>query len=137
MLDGPLDLVRALADTLQAIGRLPGTIETTLRETNALIADARGQLERLGAQVSRMMEQLDKMATVTDRLVDGARAISDVADEARRQMAATTSQLAATNRTLEQLVRFAEPLDRLGKRVVDRLARVTGRGPGDEGEGGS
>ena len=38
-----------------------------MRETNALIADARAQLAPLGDQIGRMMEQLDTMATVTDR----------------------------------------------------------------------
>ena len=74
-----------------------------------------------------MMEQLDTMATVTDRRVDGARSISQVALEAQRQMAASTEQLAATNRSLEQIVRLTEPLDRLGKRRADRFSRVTGR----------
>ena len=127
VLDSPLHLLRTLGESVEALARLPASIERTLRETNALIADARAQLTLLGGQIGRMMEQLDKMATVTDRLVDGASAVSTIAENAHRQMAATTEQLAATNRTLEQLVRFAEPLDRLGKRVAERFSRVTGR----------
>jgi methyl-accepting chemotaxis protein len=126
-LQTPGHVLRALAESLEALGRFPATLERTMRETNALIADARAQLALLGDQIGRMMEQLDTMATVTDRLVDGARSISQVASEAQRQMAASTEQLAATNRSLEQIVRLTEPLDRLGKRLADRFSRVTGR----------
>jgi ABC-type transporter Mla subunit MlaD len=127
VLESPLQLLRSLGESVDALARLPASIERTLQETNGLIVDARAQLTLLGSQIGRMMEQLDKMATVTDRLVDGARSVSTIAGDAQRQMAATTEQLAATNRTLEQLVRFAEPLDRLGKRVAERFSRVTGR----------
>ena len=84
-----------------------------------------------------MMAQLEKMTAVADRLVEGTAAM---AEEARRQMALTTKQLAATNRSLEHIVRLAEPLDRVGKRVVERFQRVTGRRgtprPGSEGSSG-
>jgi methyl-accepting chemotaxis protein len=135
-LEAPRQLLQGLADSVRALAGLPVTLEQTMRETNALVRDARTQLALLAGQIERMMEQLDKMATVTDRLVDGARAISSIADGARAQMAASTEQLAATNRSLEHIVRLTEPLDRLGKRVADRIARVTGRSgpPDDEAE---
>src|SRR5207302_1621562 len=80
-----------------------------LRETNALIAESRAQLELLREQAGRMIAQLEKMTAVADRLVEGTAAM---AEEARRQMALTTKRLAATNRSLEHIVRLAEPLDR-------------------------
>jgi hypothetical protein len=129
----PLDLVRALRETLHALAELPIALERNLRETNALIAESRSQLELLGEQARRMMVQLDKMATVTDGLVEGTRSIAAAAKDAQRQMVLTTEQLAATNRSLEQIVRLAEPLDRLGKRVAERFLRVTGR-RGQSGE---
>ncbi len=123
----PLEIARSLADSARALAELPVTLERTLRETNALIADARAQLTLLGDQVKRMMEQLEKMGTLTDRLVDGVGAITGAAQDAQRQIAATAEQLGATNRTLEQIVRMAEPLDRMGKRLATGLLRVSGR----------
>ncbi len=127
----PLDLARALAESAQALAALPATLERTLRDTNLLIDEAREQLVTLSAQVGRMTEQLDKMVAITDGLVDGARSIAAVAGEAERQIGSTGQHLAATNRTLEQIVRLAEPLDRLGKRLGDGLQRLTGRGGGE------
>lgn len=124
----PLDLIRTLGEAVRALSELPAALERNLRETNVLITEARAQLALLGEQALRMTGQLDKMATVTDRLVESATAIASVADAAQRQMALTTDQLAATNRNLEQIVRMAEPLDQLGKRVTKGLQRVTGRG---------
>ena len=133
LVESPLDLLRTIGESVRALAELPATLERTLRDTNALIADARTQLGALGQQVQRMMAQLDKMAQATDRLVDGATAIAAVAREAQGQMAAASDQLATTNRTLEQIVRLVEPLDRMGKRVADGLMRVTGRrGASDE-----
>jgi ABC-type transporter Mla subunit MlaD len=126
-LHNPLDVIRALGDAVRALSELPAALEGNLRETNVLIAEARAQLSLLGEQALRMTEQLDKIATVTDRLVEGAKAIATVAEGAQRQMALTTEQLAATNRSLDQIVRMAEPLDRVGKRVAEGLQRVTGR----------
>jgi ABC-type transporter Mla subunit MlaD len=126
-LHNPLDVIRALGDAVRALSELPAALECNLRETNVLITEARAQLALLGEQALRMTEQLDKIATVTDRLVDGAKAIATVAEVAQRQMALTTEQLAATNRSLDQIVRMAEPLDRVGKRVAEGLQRVTGR----------
>jgi methyl-accepting chemotaxis protein len=127
----PLDLARALAESARALAALPATLERTLRDTNLLIDEARQQLVTLSAQVVRMTEQLDKMVAITDGLVDGARSIAAVAGEAERQIGATGQYLAATNRTLEQIVRLAEPLDRLGKRLGDGLQRLTGRSSGE------
>ena len=129
----PLEVVRALGDAVRALAELPAALERNLRETNVLITESRAQLALLGEQARRMMEQLDKMATVTDRLVEGATAIATVAEGAQRQMALTTEQLVATNRSLDQIVRLAEPLDRVGKRMAEGFQRVTGRGrtPGD------
>jgi ABC-type transporter Mla subunit MlaD len=127
LVESPLELLRTIGESVRALAELPATLERTLRDTNALIADARTQLAGLGEQVQRMMDQLDKMAVATDRLVDGATSIAGVARDAQRQMAAASDQLAATNRTLEQIVRLAEPLDRMGKRVAEGLMRVTGR----------
>src|SRR5207247_8466550 len=93
-----------------------------MRETNALIAESRAQLELLREQAGRMMAQLEKMAAVADRLVEGTAPMAAMAEEARRQMALTTEQLAATNRSLEHIVRLAEPLDRVSKRVVERFS---------------
>jgi len=126
-LHNPLDVIRALGDAVRALSELPAALEGNLRETNVLIGEARAQLSLLGEQALRMTEQLDKIATVTDRLVEGAKAIATVAEGAQRQMALTTEQLAATNRSLDQIVRMAEPLDRVGKRVAEGLQRVTGR----------
>ncbi len=125
--DSPLELLWAVGRSLRAIAELPATLERTLRDTNALIADARTRLGDVGVQIERMMSQLDKMAEATDRLVEGATAIAGVAHDAQRQMAAASDQLASTNRTLEHIVRLVEPLDRMGKRVADGLMRVTGR----------
>jgi ABC-type transporter Mla subunit MlaD len=127
LVESPLELLRTIGESVRALAELPATLERTLRDTNALIADARTQLGAVGEQVQRMMAQLDKMAEATDRLVDGATAIAAVAREAQGQMAAASDQLATTNRTLEQIVRLVEPLDRMGKRVADGLMRVTGR----------
>jgi methyl-accepting chemotaxis protein len=127
----PLDVARALAESAQALAALPATLERTLRDTNLLIDEARQQLVTLSAQVERMTEQLDKMVAITDGLVDGARSIAAVAGEAERQIGSTGQYLAATNRTLEQIVRLAEPLDRLGKRLGDGLQRLTGRSGGE------
>ena len=80
-----------------------------------------------------MMTQLEKMTTVADRLVQATGPMAGMAEEARRQMALTTEQLAATNRSLENIVRLAEPFDRVGKRVVERFRRVTGRGGSEPG----
>jgi ABC-type transporter Mla subunit MlaD len=133
VLEVPLELLGALRDTIRALAELPVALERNLRETNAVIAESRAQLEVLGEQARSMMAQLEKMATVTDGLVEGTRTIAAVARDAQRQMALTTEQLAATNRNLEQIVRMAEPLDRLGKRVAESLQRVTGRrSPPDE-----
>jgi ABC-type transporter Mla subunit MlaD len=129
----PFEAVRALGDAVRALAELPAALERNLRETNVLITESRAQLALLGEQARRMMEQLDKMATVTDRLVEGATAIATVAEGAQRQMALTTEQLVATNRSLEQIVRLAEPLDRVGKRVAERFQRVTGRRSKPEG----
>lgn len=117
-----------MGESVQALVEFPATLERTMRETNALIADARAHLALLGEQIRRMMEQLDKMATVSDRLIDGARSIAETATDAQQQMARTTDQLAAMNRSLDQIVRLAEPLDRVGKRVAERFRRATGRG---------
>jgi methyl-accepting chemotaxis protein len=127
-LRAPLELVRALGEAVQALMELPTVLERNLRETNGLIAEARAQLELLGEQARRMTVQLDAMAAVTDGLLEGTKAIAAAAQDVRRQMEVTTEQLAATNRTLEQLVRFAEPLDRVGKRMAEGFQRVTGRG---------
>jgi ABC-type transporter Mla subunit MlaD len=127
----PLEVVRALGDAIRALAELPAALERNLRETNVLITESRAQLALLAEQ-ARMMEQLDKMATVTDRLVEGASAIATVAEGAQRQMALTTEQLVATNRSLDQIVRLAEPLDRVGKRVAEQFQRVTGRRPKPE-----
>jgi ABC-type transporter Mla subunit MlaD len=127
LLRAPLDLLRSFGDSIRALVEFPVTLEHTMRETNALIADARGQLGLLGEQIRRMMEQLDKMATVSDRLVEGTTSIAETTQGAQEQMMRTTEQLAATNRSLDQIVRLAEPLDRVGKKVAERLLRVTGR----------
>ena len=126
-LRAPVELVRAVAEAVQALAELPTALERNLRETNGLIAEARAQLELLGEQARRMMVQLDKMAAVTDGLLEGTKAIAAAADDVRRQMELTTAQLAATNQNLGQLVRFTEPLDRVGKRVAEGFQRVTGR----------
>jgi methyl-accepting chemotaxis protein len=135
LLGMPLELLRSFTDSVRVVVEFPATLEQTMRETNALIADARRELGLLGEQIRRMMEQLDKMATVSDRLVEGTRSIAETATGAQQQMVRTTEQLAATNRSLEQLVRFAEPLDRVGKRVADRFLRVTGQRKPPEPEG--
>ena len=127
-LRAPLDVVRALGEAVQALAGVPTALERNLRETNGLIAESRAQLELLGEQVRRMMVQLDKMAAVTDGLLEGTKAIAAAAQDVRRQMELTAEQLAGTNRSLEQLVRFAEPFDRVGKRVAEGFQRVTGRG---------
>ena len=127
-LRAPFEIVRSLGEAVQALAAVPAALERNLRETNALIADSRAQLELLGESVRRMMTQLDKMAAVTDGLLEGTRAIAAAAQDVRRQMEVTSAQLSATNHSLEQLVRFAEPLDRVGKRVAQGLQRVTGRG---------
>jgi ABC-type transporter Mla subunit MlaD len=124
----PLEIARAVSESVRALAELPAALERSLRGTTALIEDSRAQLALLGEQVQRMMDQLEKMATVTDRLLEGAQAITAAAHDAQRQMAQTSEQLAATNRSLEQIVRLAEPLDRAGKRLAEGLARVTGRG---------
>jgi hypothetical protein len=116
----PFELMKAVGDSVRALAELPATLERSLRDTNALIAEARTQLALLS-------EQLDKMVVVTDRLVETTSAIAAVAEGAQRQMAATGEQLAAANRSLEHIVRLAEPLDRMGKRVAEGLLRVTGR----------
>ncbi len=126
-LQAPLDLIHALRETLRALAELPTALERNLRETNVLIAESRGQLEVLGEQARAMTVLLEKMTAVTDGLVEGTKVIAAAAQDAQRQMVLTTEQLAATNRSLEQIVRFAEPLDRMGKRVAERLLRVTGR----------
>jgi methyl-accepting chemotaxis protein len=123
----PFELLRTLGDSLRALAELPTAIEGTLRETNALIADARAELSLLGTQVRRMMDQLDQMAAVTDRLVEGTQAIAAAAQSAQQQMALTTVQLSTTNRTLEQLVRLVEPLDRVTRSLGERFQRLTGR----------
>jgi hypothetical protein len=134
----PFEVLRALADAVRALADLPVALERTMRETNALIGESRAQLQLLREQAGKMMEQLEKMTVVADQLVDATGPMAGMADEARRQMALTTEQLSATNRNLEHIVRLAEPLDRVGKLVVERFRRVTGRGgaePGsDEGE---
>jgi ABC-type transporter Mla subunit MlaD len=132
LIESPLEILRSAADSVRALAELPVTLERTLRDTNALIADARTQLAGLGEQAQRMMAQLDRMAEATDRLVDGATAIARVAREAQQQVAAANDQLVATNRALDQIVRLAEPLDRMGKRVTDGLLRVTGRRGGTD-----
>jgi methyl-accepting chemotaxis protein len=136
LIGAPLELLRTITESVRALAELPAMLERNLRDTNLLIADARTQLALLSEQVRRMMEQLDKMVVITDRLVDGTTTIAEVAQDARRQMASTSDQLATTNRTLEQIVRMAEPLDRMGKRVAEGLLRVTGRGSSHEGSGG-
>src|SRR5207249_496340 len=123
----PLDLVRAVGGSLRAIVEFPATLQQTMRETTALIADARKQLALLGEQIRRMMEQLDKMAMVSDRLIEGARSIAETGQGAQHQLARTTEHLAAASRSLDQIVRLAEPLDRMGKRVADGFLRATGR----------
>jgi len=133
-LTAPFELLRGLGDSLRALAELPVAIERNLRDTNRLIAEARTQLALLGEQVHRMMEHLDKMATVTDRLVDGTKTIATAAQDAQHEIASTSAQLAATNRSLEQIVRLAEPLDRMGKKVAERLLRVTGRRGSPPGE---
>ncbi len=135
-LEAPLELVRAFGDAIRALAEVPAALDRNLRETNALITESRQQLQLLADQARRMMEQLDKMATVTDRLVEGAMSIAAVAEGAQRQMALTTDQLVATNRSLEQIVRLAEPLDRMTRRFSASIQRVTGRGrtPGDAGD---
>jgi predicted nuclease with TOPRIM domain len=125
----PFELVRALGDAVRAITELPTALERNLRETNVLIVESRAQLALLAEQARRMMEQLDKMATVTDRLVESATAIARVAESAQRQIALTTDSLVATNRSLAQIVRMAEPLDRVGRQLAERFQRVTGRRP--------
>ena len=124
----PFDVLRGVTEGVRALAELPVALERTMRETNALIAESRAQLELLRIQAERMMTQLEKMTSVADRLVDGTTPMVGMAEEARRQMALTTEQLAATNRSLEHIVQLAEPLDRVGKRVVERFRRVTGRG---------
>ena len=133
---GPLELVRALGDAVQALAQLPTALERNLRETNGLIAESRAQLELLGEQARRMTAQLDNMAAVTDGLLDGTKAIAAAAQDVRRQMELTTEQLAATNRSLDHIVRLTQPLDRVGKRVAEGFQRVTGRGrtPDEGGE---
>jgi ABC-type transporter Mla subunit MlaD len=135
VLQTPLEIVRAIGDSMRALAELPGALERSVRATTGLIADSRAQLAVLGDQVQRMMEQLEKMATVTDRLLDGAKAITTAAEQAQRQLVNASEQLAATNWNLEQLVRFAEPLDRVGKKLAGGLARVTGRGKATDEEG--
>jgi hypothetical protein len=132
----PLELVSGLTEALRALADLPVALERTMRETNALIGESRAQLALLREQAAKMMAQLEKMTTVADRLVQATGPMVGMAEEARRQMALTTEQLTATNRSLEHIVRLAEPLDRVGKRVVERFRRVTGRGPdpGNEGD---
>lgn len=125
LLEAPLELVRTLRESARALADIPVALERNLRQTNALIDEARVQLGLLGDQVRGMMEQLEKMNTVTDRLVEGTRSITIAAHDAQQQMAQTGEQLAATNRTLEQIVRLAEPLDRIGKRLAGGLLRVT------------
>jgi hypothetical protein len=71
LVDSPVELIQSLAGSLRALAELPRTVERTLHDTNTLIAEARMQLGMLGEQVHRLMEQLDKMAAVTDRLIDG------------------------------------------------------------------
>jgi ABC-type transporter Mla subunit MlaD len=133
---GPLELVRALGDAVQALAQLPTALERNLRETNGLIAESRAQLALLGDQARLMTVQLDKMAAVTDGLLEGTKAIAAAAQDVRRQMELTTEQLAATNRSLDHIVRLTQPLDRVGKRVAEGLQRVTGRGrvPDESGE---
>ena len=101
----PVDLVRGLTQVVRGLAELPLALERTMRETNALIAESRAQLELLREQAGRMMAQLEKMAAVADRLVEGTAPMAAMAEEARRQMALTTEQLAATNRSLEHIVR--------------------------------
>jgi hypothetical protein len=134
LVEAPLQLVAGIMEAIRALGALPAALERNLRDTNALIGEARAELSLLSEQVRRMMDQLDKMVVITDRLVASTTAIAAVADGAHRQIAATGEQLAAANRSLEHLVRLAEPLDRMGKRVAEGLLRVTGRG-GSAGEG--
>ncbi len=135
----PVDLVCGVTQAVRGLAELPLALERTMRETNALIAESRAQLELLREQAGRMMAQLEKMAAVADRLVEGTAPMAAMAEEARRQMALTTEQLAATNRSLEHIVRLAEPLDRVSKRVVERFQRVTGRRgtPRPDSEGSS
>ena len=127
ILSAPFELIGSLAESARALADIPVTLERSLRETNALIGEARAQLALLGDQVQVMMAQLERMGTVTDRLVQATTSITTAAQDAQRQMAMAGEQLAATNRTLEQIVRLAEPLDRLGKRLAERFTRVTGR----------
>ena len=131
-LSAPFELVWQLGRSARALAELPVALEQSLRETNALIAETRTHLTLLANQVERMMEQLDKMATVADRLVDGTKAIAENANDAKLQMASTSEQIAAANRSLEQIVRLTEPIDRMSKKVVDRLLRVTGGRSSDD-----
>ena len=108
----PFELLGGLTEAVRALADLPVALERTMRETNALIAESRAQLEMLREQAGKMMTQLEKMTTVADRLVQATGPMAGMAEEARRQMALTTEQLAATNRSLENIVRLAEPFDR-------------------------
>jgi small-conductance mechanosensitive channel len=110
LLSAPFQLLRTAGESLRALLTFPASLEHTMRETNGLIADARVQLALLGEQLRRITEQLDQAA-----------------QDAQRQMMRTTEQLTATNRSLDQIVRLAEPFDRVGKRVAEGLQRVTGR----------
>jgi methyl-accepting chemotaxis protein len=132
-----ISLLSSLTDTLRGFADLPAALERAIRETNGLIKEARAQLGLLREQAERMSAQLEKMTTIADRLADATAPMGAMAEEARRQMALTTEQLTATNRSLEQIVRFAEPFDRVGKRMVERFMRVTGRGGGEEGSDAS
>ena len=133
----PLDLVRRLTDTIAGLTELPAALERTMRETNGLIAESRAQLVMLREQADRIVVQLEKMTAIVDRLVDATGPMTGMAEEARRQMAITSEQLAATNGTLQEIVRLAGPLDRLGKRVSEGLLRVTGRRGASESDSGS
>src|SRR5436190_896430 len=84
----PVDLVRGLTQVVRGLAELPLALERTMRETNALIAESRAQLELLREQAGRMMAQLEKMTAVADRLVEGTAPMAAMAEEARREMTA-------------------------------------------------
>ena len=133
LLRAQLDLVKMLGDSLRAIAEFPTTLQETMRETNALVADARETLARLGGQIERMMDQLDNIGEMSDRLIAGTKTITSSADGAQTQMERAIEQLVAANRSLDQIVRLIEPLNRVSTRVSEGFLRATGRRavPGD------
>lgn len=128
MLKTPMDLwlqVRELplVETLEALAALPQALDKNMRQTNELIESTGKQLDELKTQTVLLLEQMRLIQQTAAQLGSAAPALTEMAEIAKEQMALTTVQLERTNEQLDQVLKVAEPLDKMGQRLGKFLDR--------------